>query len=791
MFFRFLKNDLRKKKAMNVILLVIVIMASMFMASGLNNVMTVMNGTDHFFDLAGLGDYIVFSQGEEAKDSLRSQLDQTEAVKGYRMEESLLTAPDIIRAADGTKLETKNASVIQSVDRLKSGLFDMDNRRITEVEKGHAYISGAFIEKNGFQPGDTVLFCYEKMSFPLILSGKMKDALFGSDLMGNSRIVLNEEDYRTILSNTSLQKHTGQIFNIDTDDVRAVELALSEAEGMVFNESRATIRMTCVMDLILAIVTLILSVCLTVVSFVMLRFCITFHIMEEYREIGVMKAIGIGSRRIRNLYLAKYAVLALAGALVGFACSIPFGKLLMHSVSGNMVLENDYGIRFHAFGSSLIVLATVWFAWICTGRVKKASPLDAVRSGQTGERFEKKRGCRLGKSHLGSIGYLAVNDILSSPRRYLSMLITFCICTLLVLILENTTATMNSDRLINTFVTKSDLYLSDYSTLVNSMSASDAGFEQQLEQIEQKLKDAGLEAKACVELQYKYPVTFKGNQYKISFMQGLGVDMEDYKVSRGSLPQQENEILLTPQISEMTGAKIGDTVTVHFPSGDMDCMVSGYFQSMCLLGKVAHFHTDAPTDPAHISSALAFQLRFTDHEKNTDLEEDVLEERKERVKKLFGTDKVMTAAEYCRDCVAVCDTLEAVKYLLLGITFVVIFLVTSLMERTFISDERAQIALLKAMGFKEGRIVLWHVLRLAIVGFAAAVLAAALSGPVTKLCISPLFAMMGADKVTFLIRPWKIFAFYPLCILVFTMLAGLLQALYTVKIRSRDTANIE
>jgi len=294
-----------------------------------------------------------------------------------------------------------------------------------------------------------------------------------------------------------------------------------------------------------------------------------------------------------------------------------------------------------------------------------------------------------------------------------------------------------------------------------------------------------------VELQYKYPVTFKGDPYKISFQQGLNVDMEDYEISEGSLPQQENEILLTPQISEMTGAKIGDTLTVHFPSGDMDCMVTGYFQSMCLLGKVAHFHTDAPTDPEHTSSALAFQIQFTDHEKNTDLDEDVLEERKARVKKLFGTDKVMTAAEYCRDCVAVCDTLEAVKYLLLGITLVVIFLVTSLMERTFISDERAQIALLKALGFGDGRIVLWHVLRLAIVGLAAAVLAAALSVPATKLCISPLFAMMGAGNVDYLIRPWKIFAFYPLCILAFTVLTGLLQALHTGRIRCRDTANIE
>ena len=68
------------------------------------------------------------------------------------------------------------------------------------------------------------------------------------------------------------------------------------------------------MNMIVAFTILILSVCLILISFVVLKFSITFTISEEFREIGVMKAIGISNFRIRSLYLAKYLMMSVVGA---------------------------------------------------------------------------------------------------------------------------------------------------------------------------------------------------------------------------------------------------------------------------------------------------------------------------------------------------------------------------------------------------------------------------------------------------------------------------------------------
>ena len=135
--------------------------------------------------------------------------------------------------------------------------------------------------------------------------------------------------------------------------------------------------------------------------------------------------------------------------------------------------------------------------------------------------------------------------------------------------------------------------------------------------------------------------------------------------------------------------------------------------------------------------------------------------------------------------------MEAVQVLLLAITIVVVILVTVLVERSFISDEKSQTALLKAIGFQYGTIISWNTLRFGIVALAAAILAAAASIPMTELCITPIYGMMGATKIKFNIDPLQIFLIYPTIIFTVTIISAFLTSLYTRKIKSSDTANIE
>ena len=86
MFFRILKKDLKRKKVMNAVLLSFILLAAMFVASGLSNVVSVMNGTGHYLKKAGIGDYVVISMGEESKTALEDVLQGNDDIKECRIE---------------------------------------------------------------------------------------------------------------------------------------------------------------------------------------------------------------------------------------------------------------------------------------------------------------------------------------------------------------------------------------------------------------------------------------------------------------------------------------------------------------------------------------------------------------------------------------------------------------------------------------------------------------------------------------------------------------------------------
>lgn len=788
MFLRILKKDLKRKKTMNVILLLFIVMATMFVASGINNVVTVMNGSDYYFDRAGIGNYDIITMGKDAVGALDEMLETQECIEDYRIETVVFGAKGNVLLEDGTKAECHNALILQSIEQAEITFFNADDEPVNEVKPGHAYATADFMKVNDLKPGDVVHIKHSNVEFDLIMDGKLKDALLGSTMMGNTRLLMNGQDYNKLLEdNFIVSDYRGQICYLEVSSVKELSAALSTVSNIAFDGTRSTIKMCYVMDMIVAMITLILSVILIIVSFVILKFTITFTIREEFREIGVMKAIGICNTKIRGLYIGKYLMMAAVGSFMGFLLSIPFGKLLLKSVTENMVLGNDAGVMINLIGALLVVVIIIAFAYLCTGKVKKATPVDAIRSGQTGERYKKKTKYRLARSHTKPGMYLALNDVVSAPKRFLSVIISFSLCTLIVLVLLNTVNTMKSDAFIGTFGKESDLYLTDVSESMELMHATQKEeVEKWLTNMEAELAQMGYLAKISLEIQYRCKLSFEGNDFNTTFQQGFGTHIADYDILEGSIPQDANEIAITKQISEKTGAKIGDVVVIDYGSEQRECRVTAYFQTMNQLGEVIRLHEDAPTDLGYVSSMMGFQIDFLDHPSEKEINN-----REAELKKFYKTDELFNKAEYCAECIGVVDTMELVQKLLLAITMVVIVMVTILMERSFIADEKSQIALLKALGFPNRAIIKWQIYRFGIVSLLAGILAAALSIPVTNLSITPIFKMMGMGSVHYRINGMQIFLIYPVMIVAVTIFAAFLTAQYTRKIGSSDTANIE
>ena len=769
-------------------MLIFILLASMFVASGLNNVITISNGTNYFFKEAGLGDYIAARKGEEESYSgFDDMLSSIPEIKSYRLDEVIYCGKENVSKENGKEAIFDNTLLVQSLEDSGLKYFYSNDKVATSVPEGHFYCSYRFANQNNLKAGDKIIVKSDTVSLTLAYDGVIKDALFGSDMLNNVRFFLNKADYQSLKDVVDKSK-IGEFAYIDTNDTSAVDVAISKkCTSLMFSRPRSTIEMAYIMNMILAFITLILSVVLIVVSFVILRFTITFTITEEYREIGVMKAIGIKDIKIKSLYLTKYLVIAVLGSLIGFALSFPFASLLLKSVTNTMVLGNGLGILPNIIGSLLVILLILGFAYLATGVVKKATPVDAIRKGQTGERFKKKSKLKLSKNKTSSVTFMAVNDVLSNKKKYITVASVFALCAAFVLVLTNTVNTMKSDNLVDSFSARSDLYYSDQDKQMSFMhEGGNEELQEYITQVESDLENMGMPGHVFVDAQYIFKVKSNENEYSITFQQGIGTTMDMYTFTKGTAPQNMYEIAITPIISKKINAHIGDKVTVDYGSGPVEVTVVAYFQSMNLVGEVARIHESVPTDLKYCSSWMAFQINFDDHPSSS-----VIKQRKQKLTEYLDGKQVQLPWEYQADCIGVVPTMETVQKLLLAITLVVVTLVVVLMERSFISDEKNEIAILKAVGFKDRRIILYHMIRFGIAALIAVIFAGAISIPLTYLTIGPIFKSMGMESMTFMINPLSIFVIYPLIILGTTLLVAFITSLITKTIKSSDTASIE
>lgn len=784
MFFHILKRDLKRKKTMNTILLLFIIIASMFMASSIPNIITVMNGTDYYLDKAGVGDYLVCGMGEQSFTTMDKLLADDSLYKECRKDEVIFVTKNYV-TKNGEALDANPTMFLQCVEKSDLKLFTDDGEVVTPLKKGECMVDRQHALDNNLKIGDILTVEIEGIKTELTYVGYYKDAIFGTPFMGNTRLLVSEEDYNTYANIDKLKSAKGCIYNIDTDDVDGLKEAVGGAKGIMFECDRSMINMTYIMELMVAAIILIVGLALIIISFVVLKFMINFSISEDFKEIGVMKAIGLKNSKIRSLFVVKYVAFALVGSIIGLVLSIPFGKVLLNVATANMMLGNNAGFVLNIIGAVIVVLVTMLYAYRCTRIVKKCTPIDAIRNGQTGERYNKKKGFRLTKSHLSPTSYMAINDIKSSPKRYLTIIIAFALGCLLCLIIANTTATMKSGKLVHLFGTSDcDLFFidssHDFDVMNGDVSIKDVCNEQQ-----EKIEALGYKNEVFVEIQYKYSVVVDGGEYGYTIQQGVNTKASDYKYTEGTAPAAADEVAITKKISEEVNAKIGDKIVIRTDEGDKEFLVTAYFESMNNMGTIIRVHEDFVGELSHFGGYLSSQVKFLDNPSK--------EEIKNRMKDLekHGFENVQTLEEFARETIGVVDILDAVELLLIAMMVIVIIFTTILMESSFISNEKNQIAMLKAMGFNQKAIMGWQVKRFGIVSIISVAIAIILSIPATNLTITPIFKMMGAYTIDYTFDYVKVFALYPLLVLAVTIIFTTITALRTRSIKANDIANIE
>ncbi|WP_310604863.1 ABC transporter permease [Anaerosporobacter sp.] len=769
---------------MNIILLLFIIMVSTFISSSVNNLMSISNAMDEYIEISEIADFTIVAL-EAGSEKTNEFVETNENIKSYVYYESPILSADNCDL-NGKKFDYSNTIVVSDVNEAKVKLFDGKNNVITPLNDGEIMLTAVLKNLWNLKEGDKITIHNGEFSKEYKYVGCTKDMVFCSSMTGITRMIVSENDYQDIMKNGGFSKM--YCYGIESNNVEELENDFGKIGApIMITLADKQLKMLYIMDMVIAGVMLLVSVVLILISIVILRFTIVFTLNEEFREIGVMKAIGIKNRKIRGIYIVKYLAISIVGSLIGFFVGIPFGKLMIKDVSNNIVIKESNSLLINAICCVAIVLLVIIFCYLSTRMVKKSSPIDAIRNGSNGERFKRKGILHLNKTKMPTILYMAVNDIFSGLKHFSVLILTFTLGLLLILIPVTTMHTLTSDKLVNWFgLTESDVYIEEEQLFTNDNGRETVWAE--LEKTEQLLAKNNIPANVFKETVFKFSISYGDKSWNAISLQGTGTSVEDYSYTEGTAPQSANEVEITHVVADRIGAEIGDSVKIDLGDGEAKTfIVTAIYQSMNNMGDGVRFHEDLEINYSNAMGQFATQIKYTDNPSK-----DEQAKRLETIKELYSDKQVSTGGEYVSNMVGdIAGSMKDMKNVIILVVLATNILVSVLMVKSFIIKETGEIGMLKAIGFKNNSIVLWQTFRIGIVLIISILLGILLENPVGQISSGLVFKMMGASSIEFMPNILEEYVIYPLVVFGVTFMASFLTAQQVRRISASETSNME
>ncbi len=788
MFWRILNKDLRRKKGSNLILLIMVILSSLFLSGGAAMIILTDSSIEYFLDKAKVSDYYFLSRQDQAEE-ITDFLNDSNLVDGFTKSEYVQPRNDSVTKA-GEKLDTGLLFFAFSIPPKEGSLiFDQKDHVVTSMKNGELGMSIQKAEKLGFKTGDQIVVAIGDTVKVFTLSILFKDAVLGSEYMSISNLIISDADYRSIEHSANIGMKM-IIWGIQTKDTREFTRELSKSNLMVAIEfSRNAVISMYTMEQISSIMYMIVAVVLMFISFTLLRFTIYFTIEEDYREIGVMKAIGLRASAIRNIYVVKYLAIAVSGSIAGLLMSFPLTSWLISGLGRYMVLPTgNTAVAQRILCAAAIVLTILFFCRRATGKITKVSAIQAIREGSSGERFSHKGLLKLKGSSAQPAGFMAGNDILSNLRSYVSVFLALSAGIGMIALPANCVSTLRHGDTVQYFgFPAADLYSNVPSSLSESGSMTYEDLSGALDEIESHFAGHGFDVKANAYMQISMKI-YSGNDADTAFPVSGYIPLRDETVklpyAKGSPPELANEIGVSDIVLNKLGLNLGDTVAVRLGTYERRVLITGIMQSMSNGGDTVFLPYKMQIPTAFSAGVTALSIDFNNR---NDVSGQI-----SLAKESLPNYKLKTMSEYeASHMNSTISAVEKIVNMLTAVAAAIIFLVVFLIGSALLQKDKPSVVLLKSIGFNNRTLRKWQILRIMTVSVLAAffgvLLSFALNGTVTRIT----FGMMGADHVTSHPNYLNILVIYPFILIACSLLSSVSATAGINKISMNHIGNTE
>ena len=617
-------------------------------------------------------------------------------------------------------------------------LLDMDNNR-PDVLPGQVYVPVCYRTRYDLNIGDAMRIGGEALT----IAGFLRDAQMNSMMASSKRFLVSQWDYERLKSRGE-EEYLIEFLLKDGEDTSAVSTAYTR-QGLPANGPAITkplIRMMNALSDGTAIFVIFLAAgVVLLVALLCIRFILSIRMERDKREVGMLKALGIGKGEIKRLYFAKYLLFSVCGGLLGLGAA----AALQGPLEGQ--IRELYGASDHsaqtaalAFCAVAVAEAVILFsAWRSLKKTDRLSVLAALFP----VREQKQNRCQ----------YLLIGFVSAA-------------CAFLMLLPENLYSTMSSP------------------TFVTYMGIGDADIRMDIRQgVDIRLTAARLAAALERDGQVARYAVLETQSLPVVLADGttcnLTVEIGDHTIfpvrySEGTLPVMDNEIALSSLNAKELGLSVGDTLPLRINGIETLYSVCGIYSDITNGGKTAKI--SSRTESAPVIWSVAY----------VSLKNRPASPRWTETYSQAGGD-VTDVEDYVRDTYG--PTLAQLCLASRGamlIAVLVAFVVITLFLRLIVERNRDAISLQKALGFTSGDIGRAYCLK----GFLSAT-----AGVISGLTLGTLLGenlcgivlkSFGADSFRFIIRWDRLMVGIPAIILGTTILAVLIGTAEVRRIKAYE-----
>jgi putative ABC transport system permease protein len=709
--------------------------------------------------------FMQMHSGEINKPQLAAFVENNESIDEFQVLEFLNIDGIQINFGENTLADSVQDNGFSIQSEKFDYLLDLEGNIIT-VSDGELYVPLCYMQDGFTKVGDKV----EVSGKNFVVAGFLRDSQMNSLLASSKRFLVSENDYEELKDFGNVE-YLIEFRLKDLSTLGAFGTAYTTA-GLETNGPTITYPLfktiNALSDGMMIAVILLVSILVVAIAFLCIRFTLLAKIEDDYREIGVMKAIGLRVTDIKKIYLSKYAVIAAVGCVLGFLLSFVFREKLLENIRLFMGESENNSIAF-LFGLISVLLVFLTIIFYVNGvlkRFRKISPAEAIRFGVSQEKNKVGRHFYLSNNRLLNTSiFLGIKDVLGRKKLYAT---TFAVLVILVFII------IVPQNLYNTISSK------DFVTYMG-IGQCDMRFDiQQTDNISDKAAEITrvLETDSLIS---KFVVlttkTFTVNMDDGS-EESIKIELGDHsifpvKYSAGRAPVTKDEIALSGMNADELGKKIGDTIRVVIEGKEEALTVCGIYSDVTNGGKTAKavFSDDSGDTMWSII--------------NTELsDKSLIETTTEQYADRFGFAKVSGIDAYVIQTYgATIRSIGKASYAAIAIALVIAILITVLFMKMLVAKDRYSIAVMKAFGFTSYEIKSQYVSRSVFVLLIGIILGTILANTLGAVLAGAVISSFGASSFEFVINPFLSYLLFPIMMVLTVLVATIIGTLDVERIK--------